>query len=586
MFSFFTKTTPVAPNNSSDMPSSLSSKRIDWAGLGWLYLFFWYFSGVMQTLLISSNGIEGFRCAFYMSFMWLAPVLLFPRYTKQICAIIGIILYATSVASLSYWSIYGSEFSQSTLFIVFETTAQESQEYISQYITFPLILGIILYTVTAYFLWRRTRPVYLPRPYAACAAFIVLFLNLSEPYFKYFTGKNDLTGATNKLLRRMEPAAPWQFLMSYFQYKIQLNTVDTFLKNNASMPPFGNLADRNGDTPRTIVLVIGESTTRQRMSLYGYSRKTTPRLDALKEKGELLAFTDVITPRPYTFEVLKLALSFASQEEEGRYLTEPNIMNLMNQAGYKTFWITNQQVLREGNALQTSFSQQASVAKYLNNNRLQNASVPDQVVFAPFAEMLLDPAPKKFIVLHLLGTHSKYSLRYPKEYDVFTGRDHVPENLSDSQTERFNSYDNAVLYNDFVVSSLIDIFSKNKQNGFLLYFSDHGEEVFNDPKHEILGRNEDYPTLDMYAVPFMLWMSPEWKKTYPLNFDSMTDRPYSNEHLIHTLSDLAGLSYDRFLPERSLVNSSFKPHTRWIGNSKNKNGLRDFDATVVTKPLP
>lgn len=540
----------------------------------------------MQTLLIPSNGIEGFRCAFFMSFMWFAPVLLFPRYTKQICAVIGIILWAVSITSLSYWYIYGSEFSQSTLFIIFETTAQESQEYISQYITFPLVLGTILYTTVAYFLYKRLRPVRLSRPYAIGFAFAVLLLNLGEPHFKYLTGRTTFESATNKLLRRMEPAAPWQFLMSYIQYKVQLSNVRTFLKNNSSLPPLGNLIDRSGDTPRTVVLVIGESTTRRRMSLYGYPRKTTPKLDALKEKGDLFVFNDVITPRPYTFEVLKLALSFASQEEEGRYLTEPNMMNLMNQAGYKMFWITNQQVLREGNALQTSFSQQANAAKYLNNNRLQNASLPDQVVFEPFSEVLLDPAPKKFIVLHLLGTHAKYSLRYTEEYDVFTGRDHVPENLSDSQAERFNSYDNAVLYNDFVVSSLIDIFSKSQQNGFLVYFSDHGEEVFNDPKHEILGRNEYHPTLDMYAVPFMLWMTPEWKKTHSLNLGSMRDRPYSNEHFIHTLSDLAGLSYDRFRPEMSLVNSGFKPHTRWIGNPKSKSGLHDFDAIELNKPLP
>lgn len=34
-------------------------------------------------------------------------------------------------------------------------------------------------------------------------------------------------------------------------------------------------------TPRTIVLVIGESITRDNMSLYGYSRNTTPKLEAL-----------------------------------------------------------------------------------------------------------------------------------------------------------------------------------------------------------------------------------------------------------------------------------------------------------------
>ena len=40
--------------------------------------------------------------------------------------------------------------------------------------------------------------------------------------------------------------------------------------------------------PRTIVLVIGESTTRDDWSLYGYSRDTTPKLKALESKDSNL----------------------------------------------------------------------------------------------------------------------------------------------------------------------------------------------------------------------------------------------------------------------------------------------------------
>ncbi|MCL1825141.1 MAG: phosphoethanolamine transferase CptA [Betaproteobacteria bacterium] len=575
----------------SDQPGAsdrhLSGKRIDWVGLGLLFLFFWYFSGVVQALLIPSSGYEGSRRALFMSFIWLAPVLLFPRFTKQISAIIGIVLWAVSVISLSYWVIYGTEFSQSIIFIILETNTQESKEFLNQYVSFPLLAGVAVYTLLAFLLWKRLRPVHLSRPYAIGVASAVLVLNFGSPYVDCVTDKATFEAATNKLFRRMEPAAPWQFLTGYFQFRIQIKNVQHFLSNNSSLPPLDNLADRSEDTPRTLVMVIGESTTSRRMSLYGYPRKTTPRLDALKENGELFAFSNVIAPRPYTTRTLQQVLSFANQEEPNRYLTEPNMMNLMKQAGYKIFWVSNQQTIAMGTALLTAFSQQADITKYLNNHRARTAGLPDQVVFEPFTKILSDPAPKKFIVLHLLGTHSNFSMRYPKEYNVFTERDHVPENLSGSKLETFNSYDNAVLYNDFVIASLIDILSKNQPNSFLVYFSDHGEEVFNDPTHTVMGRNEDKPTMDMYAIPFVLWMSPEWRKTHTSasSFDSMLDRPYSNTDFIHTWSDLAGLSYDRFQPEKSLVNPDFKPHTRWIGNPEVKNGLRDFDATVMNKSI-
>ncbi|MDR3213813.1 MAG: phosphoethanolamine transferase CptA [Azoarcus sp.] len=569
------------------LPAATHGKRrgrIDWAGIAWLYLFFWYFSGLMQALMIPTAGFVGFRNVFFLSAIWLAPVLLFPRWTRQIAAALGIVLWATSLVSIGYWGIYGQEFSQSVIFTIFESNMAESGEYLSQYVSLRLLVGVAAYSIVAFLLWRRLRPVDLPRPVAVGAAVFVVLTNLASPYLAYLPGKIDFPDGTIKLQRRLEPATPWHLLMGYYQYRHQLDNVQALLQGNAALPPVRDLIDANGDTPRTLVLVIGESTTSRRMSLYGYPRKTTPHLDALKERGELITFNNVITSRPYTIEILRQALTFANEEAPNRFLTEPNLMNVMKQAGYKTFWITNQQTMTQRNTLLTVFSQQADEVRYLNSQRVQNATLYDQIVFEPFAASLQDPAPKKFIVVHLLGTHAKYLYRYPREYATFNTRDNAPASLTDSQLETYNSYDNAVLYNDFVVSSLIDTFAASKADGFLVYFSDHGEEVFHESPHQILGRNEAAPTPDMYAVPFILWAAPSWKKTHDVDFAAMADRRYSNADFIHTWSDLAGLRYDRFQPERSLVNPDFVAHTRWIGNPDLKNGLRDYDAIMPVSP--
>ncbi|ETJ37395.1 Phosphoethanolamine transferase CptA, partial [human gut metagenome] len=89
------------------------------------------------------------------------------------------------------------------------------------------------------------------------------------------------------------------------------------------------------------------------------------------------------------------------------------------------------------------------------------------------------PAPKKLIIVHLLGTHIKYKYRYPENQGKFDGNtDHVPPGLSAEELESYNDYDNANLYNDHVVASLIKDFKAADPNGFLVYFSDHGEEVY------------------------------------------------------------------------------------------------------------
>ncbi|GHT80389.1 phosphoethanolamine transferase CptA [Betaproteobacteria bacterium] len=559
---------------------------VDWAGIGWLYLFFWFFSGVHQILLIPSAGGVGLRNTILVSVIWLAPVLLFPRWTRQISAVLGLVLWAASLVSLGYLYIYGQEFSQSVIFIIFETNIAEAGEYLGQYFNLWLIVLLSLYSFIAFRLWRRVRPVYLPRSGAAGAAALLLLSNFGYPYLPSLWSDFSVDTGTRKLLRRMEPTVPWQLVIGYLKYQNQLTNVQKLLQNNAALPPLANLRDVSGELPRTLVLVIGESTTSRRMSLYGYPRPTTPHLDALQAAGSLSVFDNVITTRPYTIEILQQALTFANQRQPGRFPGEPTLMNLMKQAGYKTYWITNQQTMTRRNTLLTTFSQQADEAYYLNNNRSQNTRQYDEVVLTPFARVLQEDAPKKFIVVHLLGTHSQYALRYPDHFDHFTDHEQAPPELSAAQLETYNSYDNAVRYNDFVISRLIETFSAHQDNGFLLYFSDHGEEVFADPSHQVLGRNEGAPTRDMYAIPFILWRSPTWQATHPADFSPILSRKYSNAHLIHTWSDLSGLSYDSFQPELSLVNPAFANSTRWIGDPLAKNGLRDFDALFKPEPQP
>lgn len=568
--------------------SPSASKRVDWAGLGWLLLFFWYFSGVTQALLLFSGttGFAGFRDALFLSTLWFVPVLLLPRLTRTLAAIIGIVLWAASLVGLSYFGIYHQEFSQSVIFVMFESNTAEAGEYFSQYFSIALMLGLLAYTAGAVLLWTRIRPVTLPLHSRVPAVVLVLVVNLVLPFYKQLvTQQRTFADAAEKVQQRMEPAVPWQLVVGYRQYLQQLNNMQNLLAQNAALPPLQNLKDASGDAPRTLVLVLGESTTREHMHLYGYNRDTTPNLDALAASDKsLTVFQNVVTPRPYTIEVMQQILTFGDEQHPDRFLTEPSLMNLMKQAGYKTFWITNQQTMTKRNTMLTTFSQQTDEQVYLNNQRNQNASQYDEVVLPPFEKALQDPAPKKFIIVHLLGTHMDYRYRYPDAYKHFTDRKGAPAALTDDQVQTYNFYDNAVRYNDFVVSSLIKQYSASTPNGFLMYLSDHGEEVYSSGDHDRLGRNEGAPTRPMYTVPFLLWTSPSWQATHPRDLKAMANRPYSSAHLIHTLSDLAGLSYDNYEPSKSLVNAQFAVAPRWIGDPYRKGGLHEFDLLPLDKP--
>ncbi|MDN6857835.1 phosphoethanolamine transferase CptA [Pseudomonas sp. CAN2814] len=561
--------------------SPAARKGVDWAGLGWLLLFFWYFSGVTQALILFSGttGFAGFRDAFFLSSLWLAPVLLLPRFTKGISAVIGLVLWGASLVGLSYFGIYKQEFSQSVIFVMFESNTAEAGEYFSQYFSLWLCLALLAYSVVAVLLWKRIRPVRLPVFARIPVAALLVAMNLVYPFYKQMvTQERTFAEAMEKVQQRMEPAVPWQLVVGYQQYRQQLDNMQKLLQQNASLPPLKNLKDSSGDEPRTLVLVLGESTTRQHMHLYGYNRDTTPNLDALAASGKgLTVFNNVVAPRPYTIEVMQQILTFGDEQNPDRFLTDPSLINLMKQAGYKTFWITNQQTMTKRNTMLTTFSQQTDEPVYLNNQRNQNASQYDGVVLAPFEKALRDPAQKKLIVIHLLGTHMDYRYRYPDEFAYFKDRQGVPAALSDDQVETYNFYDNAVRYNDFVVSSLMKRYAESNANGFMLYLSDHGEEVYSSGSHDRLGRNEMDPTRPMYTIPFMIWTSPSWQAAHPRDLQAVANRSYSSSHLIHTLSDLAGLSYDLYEPAKSLVNQQFASTPRWIGDPYAKNGLHEFD---------
>lgn len=563
---------------------------IDWPGLGWLLLFFWYFSGVTQALLLFSGttGFAGFRDALFLSSLWLAPVLLLPRLTRPLAAVIGLVLWAGSLVGLSYFGIYRQEFSQSVIFVMFESNTAEAGEYFSQYFSTWLCLGLLLYSAIAVLLWRRIRPVTLPLYSRLPVVAVLLTATLGYPFYKQMVSQQrNFADAREKVEQRMAAAVPWQLVVGYRQYRQQLDNMQALLQQNAALPPLQNLKDSSGDAPRTLVLVLGESTTREHMHLYGYDRDTTPNLDALAahDKG-LTVFRNVVSPRPYTIEVMQQILTFGDQQHPDRFLTDPSLINLMKQAGYKTFWITNQQTMTKRNTMLTTFSQQTDVPVYLNNQRNQNASQYDSVVLEPFDKALRDPADKKLIIVHLLGTHMDYRYRYPAQFDHFKDATGAPAALAPEQVRTYNFYDNAVRYNDFVVSDLIKRYSASTPNGFLLYLSDHGEDVYSSGNHNRLGRNEANPTRPMYTIPFLLWTSPSWQATHPRDLQAMVNRPYSSAHLIHTLSDLAGLSYDRYEPAKSLVNDSFTASPRWIGDPYAKNGLHKFDNLPGTQAKP
>lgn len=529
------------------------------------YILFLLLGGLTQFLLwlFGTASLEGFKDALLVSTLWLIPLWWQPARLRLWSAAIAIFIGVLALPGFAYFLIYRQELTQSLMMILFESNQSESQEYLHNYFSWWILLAMLAFILIPVLFWRTLKPAHLTKTRAAIYTVATLLAVFSSPLKPAIQQQWDL--AYKSFNKHFGGVPPFQLALGYLNYKQQLDEVNQILLSMNNIPPLPQLKEHPKPGPTTVVLVIGESTSRLHMGLYGYGRDTNPELSKIRH--ELTLFDNVYSPRPNTIESLQQVLTFADQQHPDDYKTKPSLIAMLKQAGYHTVWITNQQTLTGRNTMLTTFAKQADEQYFLNNERRQNAYSFDEKVLAPFAESLDAPHPKKLIVVHLLGTHMKYSYRYPEHFNVFkTGEGIAKAGLDQERIELINSYDNAVRYNDWIMSRLIATLKAKQQHSLLVYFSDHGEDVYDSAPHTFQGRNEAAPTLPMYSVPFIIWHSDNWfnARTVLANID--THRQYDNADLIYTLADLIGLSFEGFRPDESLVNAQFTPDTILVGD--------------------
>ncbi len=548
------------------------------------FLLFWYLTSITQLLLAISGVISlaAFKDATITALFWLIPVLLFPKHVKKITAILGIFLWLFALPGFGYFLVYGQELTQSLMFILFESNQLESSEYLQNYLSLNVLLGFLIFTAVPVYIWKQIK-VRNPLPAPAYLSSLMIFLLIFTIPVIRAIQFHDSAAAYKNMSRHMAAAPPWQLGFGYVNYLNELKVIEDNLLSFDKIPPLSQLRERNKVLPTTVVIVIGESTTRSHMGLYGYHRDTNPKLSAIK--SELKVFNNVFSSRPSTIESLEQVLTFADQEHPDLYKTQPTLIAMMKQAGYKTYWVTNQQTLTKRNTMLTTFAKQTDEQVFLNHTRNQNSYSFDEKVLAPFSKILLKRDEKKLIIVHLLGTHMKYSYRYPKSYDFYKDNKGLLKGLSQEKVEVINQYDNAIRYNDFVVYELIQRLKKANstfKQSLLVYFSDHGEDVYDSKPYDFKGRNEAVPTYPMYAIPFVIWHSTNWQDAQQFNDPNIFKRQYDNADFIYTFSDLLGISYDGYKDYESIVNKHFLEDTILVGDPYEKS-LKVLNGTINHK---
>ena len=320
------------------------------------------------------------------------------------------------------------------------------------------------------------------------------------------------------------------------------------------------------EAPQIVVLVIGESSRYDRWSLNGYERDTNP---LLKQEANLVTFPNVITAVSATRLSVPVIISRKSAMQslkDGFY--EKSFITAYKEAGFKTFWLSNQISFGQFDTPVSVFAKEADVIQFLNLGGFTNNSNYDQILFEPIQHAIADPAPKKLIVVHSLGSHWNYSHRYPKEFDRWQpslyGLDKPVYTDTKIKPRLNNSYDGSILYTDWFLAHVIGDLKTSRQLSAMVYVSDHGQTLYdNSCNLAFHGHNTDYE----FHIPALFWYSDEYREHYPEKVAELARHrtaKLATENMFHTLLDVADIRYPGERLEWSFVNSQFKEHKRYV----------------------
>lgn len=298
----------------------------------------------------------------------------------------------------------------------------------------------------------------------------------------------------------------------------------------------------------TIVVILGESFSVYHSSLYGYEKITNPLLSKRISDGSMVVFDNVVSLYDGTSPSMEAIFSLDSLKED--YTTKAMFPACFKSAGYFTALYDNECLVNKG----LSFLADKEWSDLMFDVRNEKGYQYDGQMID---EMLINDSISLYVI-HLWGQHYAYEKRYPKSFLKFEADDYDIK-FSKSQREIIAHYDNATLYNDYVVNEILNKFKDSYCCVF--YLSDHGEEVFELRDYMGHGNAKHSPNLNyQIRIPLFVWFSPSFLSENGNLMEIMKERvhdPICSDDIGHTLLDVAGISTKDFAPSRSFVNKKF-----------------------------
>ena len=509
--------------------------------LGWMLVMtamqtvmpLYYYFVVRPGMLASNFGSTVLMIAeaIIMSWALLLPYTILRR-RWRVAAVIWLIsalvlLMADWLIDLACAVIYETSFSPDIAGVILASNIGEGADFLATYGGGPAAIAALLSLLLFVILWfagrKLTRVMHrtdaISRGYCMIAALTVLLLSaviaVAEPL--QLVTKVNLRGKAATFMR------------------LDLG--------HEIVPQHPGLTQISSDCPQKIVVIIGESLSRTHCSLYGYGRLTQPRLGQLREDSSLIVFSNPTAPACHTMAALQRVIGTWDGEGSRSWYECPTFIEVARLSGYPVSWISNQASKGiYGNPV-------VKIAEFCDRHRFTNDGMMgvnsggyDEAVL-PLIDDWMDHS-RGLTVIHLMGSHISYDNRYPAAYGRFMPGDY-PE-LPSHQRETIAAYDNSVLYNDFVVSSILDRYAD--KDAVVIYFSDHAQDLYRSSLTYCGHTRADDPVSVEAGreIPFMVYLAEPFRRAHPALAERIirsADREVNTTYLIYTIMDLAGTTF-------------------------------------------
>ncbi len=297
------------------------------------------------------------------------------------------------------------------------------------------------------------------------------------------------------------------------------------------------------DKPSTIVMVIGESASRDFMSAFtSLDRQTTPWLDRLAaDTRHCILFPNVYASAMHTVAVLEKSLTECSQYNDKTFYESCSIVDVAHALGYRVHWYSNQGHLGAADTPVTLVAETSDVAKW---TKQELNKVQYDMSLLDFLDEV-DPDVNNLLVLHLKGSHFNFLNRYPRECTVW-GEPGVQDNEV--------NYMNSIRYTDSFLERVFDYCSCRLNMQAMLYFSDHATI----PSRR---RTPGFDGFGHVRIPMFTWFSDEYIARHPVPYSALRnnrERYFTNDLVYDLMCGLLDVESNRYDPAESLASDRYR----------------------------